>query len=280
MNTDDLMQLSLDMIGYDRVPGDCAIFVPGSGIRRVMIGIDIGPAELLLAKQLGMDCVIAHHPGGFVPDRASVYHRHALQMVQFGVPVDEAEAIVTARYPQFAATASSDNYDRTPSTARLLGMPFLNIHNPWDEMGRKRMQEWVDAALARDPEITVGGLIDTLSDKPEFRLAETRIEVRAGSRQARAGRAVVSHGAYTNGGYAVASAYFRHGADTVLPIHFPVEDGQRVAREGLGNLVVLGHIVSDSAGITPFVRELRGRGLEVVCMSGVLDAAAVEAGAK
>src|SRR6478672_1305778 len=127
MNTDELMQLSLEMVGYDQVPGDCAIYVPGAGIRRLMIGIDIGPAELLLAKQLGVDCVIAHHPAGFVPDRAGVYRRHVLQMVHFGVPAAEAEAIVESRCPQFTATSSSDNYDRTPSVARLIGMPFLNI---------------------------------------------------------------------------------------------------------------------------------------------------------
>src|SRR6185295_5467907 len=34
-------------------------------IKRVLVGIDIGPAEMLLAKQLGnIDAVISHHPIG------------------------------------------------------------------------------------------------------------------------------------------------------------------------------------------------------------------------
>jgi hypothetical protein len=271
MNTDDLMQLSLDMVGYLQVPGDCAVHVAGSGIRRVMIGIDIGPPELLLAKQLGIDCVIAHHPAGYVPDRFGVYQRHVLQMTSFGIPVEEAERIVEPRRAQLAATTSTDNYDRTPSVARLLGMPFLNIHNPWDEMGRRRMQETVDAHIQRHPDATVGSVVTALGAMAEFQIAETQIEVRAGSAEAPAGRTVVSHGAYTNGGYAVASAYLRHGADTVICIHFPVDDAARIRTERLGNLVVAGHIVSDSAGITPYVQELRRRGLEVTCMSGVLD---------
>jgi hypothetical protein len=272
LNTDELMQLSLDMVGYPAVPGDCAIYVPGSGIRRVMIGIDIGPGELLLAKQLGIDCVIAHHPAGFVPDRFSVYQRHALQMTSFGVPAEEAERIVEARRAQLAATVSTANYDQVPSVARLLGMPFLNIHNPWDEMGRRRMQEVVDAHLTQHPDATVGSVMSALGRMPEFQAAKTTIEVRAGSVEAPAGRTVVSHGAYTNGGYAVASAYLRHGANTVICIHFPVEDAARIRQERLGNLVVSGHIVSDTVGITPFIAELRRRGLEVTCMSGVLDA--------
>lgn len=91
------MELALEMVGYTEVPGDCAVYVPGRGIRRVMIGIDIGPAELRLARQLGYDCVIAHHPAGYVPDRFSVYRRHALQMEAFGVPRPEAEQIYPVR---------------------------------------------------------------------------------------------------------------------------------------------------------------------------------------
>ncbi len=271
MDTDQLMYLALEMVGYDAVPGDSAVYVPGSGIRRVMIGIDIGPAELLAAKQLGFDCVIAHHPAGYVPDRFGVYQRHVLQMTAFGVPRDEAERIVELRRAQLAATTSTDNYDRTPSAARLLGMPFLNIHNPWDEMGRRRMQEVVDAHLAAHPDATVGSVVTALGAMAEFQAAATRIEVRAGSAEAPAGRTVVSHGAFTNGGYNVASAYLRHGAGTVICIHFPVEDAARIRSERLGNLVVAGHIVSDSVGITPFIAELRRRGLEVTAVSGVLD---------
>ncbi|MER3420303.1 MAG: hypothetical protein C4290_07175, partial [Chloroflexota bacterium] len=152
LDTDSLMQIALDLVGYREVPGDSAIYVSGRDIRRVMIGIDIGPAELLLAKQLGFDCVIAHHPAGPVPDRFSVYRRHALHLTQFGVPLEEAEHIVELHRAQLAAVASSENYDRAPSVARLLRMPFLNIHNPWDELGRRRMQAVVDTHLAEHPQ--------------------------------------------------------------------------------------------------------------------------------
>jgi hypothetical protein len=236
-----------------------------------MIGIDIGAGELLLAKQLGVDCVIAHHPDGYEPDPYAVYRRHAAQMVAFGVPREEAEAIVEARRLALQARGSVANYDRAPSAARLLGMPFLNIHNPWYELGRRRMQAVVDEHLAAHPDARVGSVMQALGEMAEFRAAATRIELRAGSAEAPAGRTAVSHGAFTNGGYAVASAYLRHGAGTVICIHFPVEDGVRIQREGIGNLIVSGHIASDSAGITPYVAELRRRGLEVICMSGVID---------
>jgi hypothetical protein len=271
MNTDDLMALALEQVGFAEVPGDCAIYVPGAGIRRVMIGIDVTGADLLLARQLGFDCVIAHHPAGWTPDRAAVYGKHIDQLLAAGIPREEAEQIICPRQRTIAEMASTPNYDAVPSVARLLGMPFLNIHNPWDEMGRRRMQETVDRRLTEDPGSTLADVVDALLGFREFQAAETRPQIRVGEPDSRAGRTVVSHGAYTNGGYAVAAAYFRHGVDTVITIHFPPEDDVRLRNERLGQHIVSGHVVSDSVGITPFIDALREQGVEVTCMSGVLN---------
>ena len=272
MNTDDLMALALEQVGFDEIPGDCAIYQPGSGIRRVMIGIDITGADLALARQLGYDCVIAHHPAGWTPDRAAVYGKHIDQLIAAGVPREEAEPIIRSRQRTIAEMASTPNYDAVPSVARLLNMPFLNIHNPWDEMGRRRMQAAVDRRLADQPASTLSEIVAALLDLREFQIAKTRPQIRVGDPESRAGRTVVSHGAFTNGGYAVAAAYFRHGVETVITIHFPSEDDVRLRNEGLGQHIVSGHMVSDSVGITPFITALRERGVEVMPMSGVLYA--------
>ena len=264
------MALALEQVGFDDVPGDCAIYQPGFGIHRVMIGIDITGSDLALARQLGCDCVIAHHPAGWTPDRAAVYGKHIDQLVAAGVPREEAEQIIRPRQRTIAEMASTLNYDAVPSVARLLAMPFLNIHNPWDELGRRRMQEAIDRRLAADPDATLSDVVEALLGFPEFQIAATRPQIRVGEPHARAGRTVVSHGAYTNGGYAVAAAYFRCGVETLVTIHFPPEDDVRLRSEGLGQHIVSGHIVSDSVGITPFINALRRRGVEVMPMSGVL----------
>jgi putative NIF3 family GTP cyclohydrolase 1 type 2 len=38
--------------------------VKGRNIKKVLIAIDVGTAELMLARHLGCDAVIAHHPVG------------------------------------------------------------------------------------------------------------------------------------------------------------------------------------------------------------------------
>jgi len=87
--------------------------------------VDVGAGELLAAKQLGFDLVIAHHPAG--------------------VPDDVARAAVADRIEATKLRGQIMNNDQTPSVARLLGLPFMNIHAPLDEVGRRRMRAQVDA---------------------------------------------------------------------------------------------------------------------------------------
>ncbi len=162
------------------------------------------------------------------------------------------------------------NSDRAPSLARLLGLPYMNVHTPLDEIGRQRMA----AAVAElDPQGAVADLVDHLCSRfGEFRHAPVPIEVRVGSPIHRLGKAVVSHAAGTNGGYAVARAYFDHGVDTVLVIHFSASDTARLQTEygGRKTLLVTGHLAGDSIGINPFIDALRKRGLEVTPTSGIV----------
>src|SRR5207302_758840 len=82
--------------------------------------------------------------------------------------------------------------------ARKLSLPLVTIHSPCDEIGRRMI---VQAIKGLDEDATVGQLVSRISMFPEFREAETRIEVRLGSPNRKAGKAVVSHACYTNGGY-------------------------------------------------------------------------------
>jgi hypothetical protein len=62
ISTDELVDLALGMADMELLPADSAVYVPGTNLRKIMFGIDIAAGELLLARQLGCDGVIAHHP--------------------------------------------------------------------------------------------------------------------------------------------------------------------------------------------------------------------------
>ena len=274
MNTDRLMQIALEMAGLEEIPGDSAIHHPGDGLRKILIGIDAKEAELKIARDLGFDCVIAHHPsaGTSILRFHEVLLRHVDQMVHAGVPQDVAEETMRGTVASRRLLSSMQNYDHVPSVARLLGLPYLNIHTPLDEVGRQRLASVIETL---DPDRTAMDAIGALTEAfDEFRSAETRIEILVGKGNNRLGRAVMSHAAGTNGGYAVAKAYFDHGVDTVCYIHCRPDDAKRL-RDEYGDaktLIVTGHIASDAVGINPYVERLREEGLDVATFSGILPA--------
>jgi putative NIF3 family GTP cyclohydrolase 1 type 2 len=273
MNTTEIMDLSLELARMDETPPDCAVYVPGEDIRRVFLGVDIDSGELWIARELGFDLVIAHHPvGGESRLRfPEVLRYHLDQMVDAGVPRDVAREAIRDKVEEREIMAHVSNYDRLPSIARLLGLSFMNIHTPLDWICRRRLSE----VISRVPEeAPVSDLLEAFYDRlPEFRNAGTRIDVRAGDERNRVGRTVVSIGAGTNGGHPVAKAYFDHGVDTLIYMHCKHEDS-RTIREDYGTsgktFLVTGHMAGDSVGINPFADALEKRGLEVTRACGIV----------
>lgn len=269
LTTDDLMKIAMNMAGQTSIPADSRIHVPGRNIRKILFGIDMGVAEILVGKHLGVDCVMAHHPDASVLTYPDVLSLHIDLAVSAGVPRKQAAAAVERMKIASAYSRHSANYDHAPSFARLLDMPYLNIHNPLDEIGRRLMQEAVDSQTG--PDSTVSGVVDALYGLPEFRNVPTKIEIRLGQPDNKAGKTVVVHGAGTNGGAAMARLYFLRGVDTVIYIHLARGELLRLQEEFPKgkNLIVSGHIASDAVGINPFIEKLESKGITVVRVSGL-----------
>jgi len=123
------------------------------------------------------------------------------------------------------------------------------------------MTDKITSRIRRDS--TVQDVISALEELSEFRSAVTRIKIRLGKAGNLAGKVVVSHGAGTNGGYEIAKTYFSYGIGTVVYIHINPGDLEKLKTERRGNLIVTGHIASDSLGINPLIHELERRNLSV-----------------
>jgi len=259
------MRLALKMSGFKTVPPDSAIYVKGKGIKKLFFGIDAGVSELLLARQMRCDAVVSHHPqgGSAILNFHRMFERHVEQLVEAGVPKGEAEQAVRKKCDSLEVENHTRNYDHTVSVARLMKMPYMNIHAPLDEIGRQRMTGQIKLVTDRKPNATVGDIVAALRRLPEFKKAQTDIKIRLGNAFNRAGKIVVSHAAGTNGGYKVARTYFRHGVGTLVYIHVSSADLERLRADNVGNLIVSGHISSDSVGINPFLAELKKRGVAI-----------------
>lgn len=275
MDTREIMALAMKLARQSRTPADSEIYVPTPNAHRALFGIDADVGMLLAAKDLGYDLVIAHHPLG---GKASlgilkVYERHATNLEAVGVSKKDAMAAVRDMQEEHAPRVHAMNYDHVPSLARLLGIPLMSIHNPCDEIGRRVMEETLGKGASRAS--TVGDGVAALELLPEFARAETKISIRMGKEGNALGRWVVLHGAGTNGGYHIAKCAFDHGIDTVVYIH--VDPGHlghlrsEFGGRGPKNLIVTGHVASDSIGINVLIRAMRDKGLEVKAVSGIVE---------
>ena len=263
MDTRQIMRTALKLAGFRNIPADSEIHVKGRKLRKILVSIDVGVGELLLARNLGCDAVIAHHPAG---GRAKlegykVFLRHIDQLKEAGVPDDIARGAVKPKLRVLELQHHPDNYDQVSSAAKKLRMPLLSIHSPCDEIGRQMIQQ---ALKDVDTNSTVKEVVSRIMRFPEFRKATTKIEVRLGSPKNKAGKIVISHAAYTNGGYEIARTYFQHGIGTLSYIHISETDLTKLASEPSGNLIVLGHIASDWLGINKLLQELEKKGVEPI----------------
>jgi len=207
--------------------------------------------------------VIAHHPAGGTAqlEGYKVFLRHVEQMKTAGVPAEVAREAVKSKYRVLDIQHHPENYDQTPSAAKKLGLPLITIHSPCDEIGRRMM---VEATKGLGERATVHELVSRIEAFPEFKKAETKIELRLGSPANTSGKVAISHACYTNGGFDVAKAYFQHGVDTLSYIHISEPDLTKLDAEKNGNLIVLGHIASDWLGINRLLKELEKNDIEPI----------------
>jgi len=271
LSTADVEALSLELVGWESVPGDSAVYVDGEAVERALVGIDLESAEIQLAHREGYDLVLTHHPAGGRArlDFPDVLDRQVEFMVAHGVPAEQAEDAVADLRRRASYGAHSANYRHNPSVAELLDQPYMNVHLAADELGRRRFVEVVEDLLA---EATVADLKAAFERAfPEFRTAATDVETRVGRDDNPAGEVAVHHAAGTNGGASVARAYFEAGVDTVVYIHVGADDAAEL-REAYGdekNLVITGHIASDAVGMNALVEALEARGVDCTCISGL-----------
>ena len=262
VDTDRIMKVGLELAGWKKMPADSAVHVKGKNISKVLIGIDIGTAELILAKQLGCDGVIAHHPIGITAvNFYKVFDRHLDYMVEHGIPKKIAREAVEKLKERVETRNHADIYSDVAGAAKVLGMPLVNIHQPCDEYMRQVILHAIKAGRTE----YVSDIVKSISKIPEFRHAATKVQVRFGNQNNKAGRWTLVVAAGTNGGFHIAKAYLQHGVSTVIYLHIDYGELTKMREEKLGgNLIVMGHLAGDSIGLNGLAERLEDLGIETV----------------
>lgn len=244
-----------------------------TGVHTVLAGIDIDVEELLLADSLrsgnaSPDLVIAHHPmGKALANLYRVMHSQEDLYAKFGVPVNVAEGVMAGRISEVKRGLKPGNHNRAVDAAGLLDMPLMCVHSAADNHAAKFVQNLMDE---QQPE-TLADIINLLKKIPEYREAvsnQAHPAVYAGREKNKAGRVMVSMAGGTSGPDKIFESLARAGVGTVLVMHLP-EKNRLEAEKNHVNVVVAGHMASDSLGMNLLLDELEIRGITVKTCSGL-----------
>ncbi|MCL2204656.1 MAG: hypothetical protein FWB88_12040 [Defluviitaleaceae bacterium] len=270
MNTQQLMDMALKAANLTEMPADCAVIVPGEGIKKVLMGVDMDTAELMLAQQLGYDCVVSHHPRNTNVDMLDVLHDHYCKLEALGVPRNKSQKLMAERKKELSYNQHVSNSRRSESAARLLNMPYMCIHTPTDIIGEAMVQEFLDKKFKDTPNPTVQDIVEALDEMPEYKNSARKPVIRVGGKDSYAGKIYVLMSGLTGPGAKILKEYIEAGVGTLVMMHIPEKDAKAVEEQGIGNVIIAGHMSSDSLGMNKLAQLWAEKGVETTMMSGVI----------
>jgi len=244
---------------------------PEQDVRKIITGIDIEGDELIVARQLGdIDAAIAHHPRGRALAKLDdVMHMQADVLNQYGVPINVAEGLLNVRISEVTRGLSASNHYRPVEIARLLNMPYICTHTVTDNL----VYQFLKIKIEKDTPETVQDVMDILLTIPEYQLAKKLgmgPQVFSGKNQNRVGKiAVTEITGGTEGAHKIYEKMANAGVGTVIAMH-QSEKHREFAEKAHINVIIAGHMSSDSIGMNLFLDKLEERGIEIIPCSGLI----------
>jgi putative NIF3 family GTP cyclohydrolase 1 type 2 len=246
---------------------------PAAKIKKVLVGIDIDTAELLLAYNLNkegakIDLVMSHHPlGGSL---VSFYEVMDLQIDLFnqkGVSISTAEKLLAERKSQVARRVSAANFSKTQDAAKLLGLNLMNAHTPADNLAYRCLE---DRFKKKKPRV-LKDILDSLLEIPEYRhsaVSGNPPQIIHGSPDSRVQNIHYEFTGGTEGPKEIYQSLSAAGVDTIVAMHLS-EEHFKAAKQAHINVVMAGHIASDNVGLNRLLDRLEKKfSFEVMCCSG------------
>lgn len=240
-------------------------------IKKVLAGIDMEGPELMLAKDMGdVDLVISHHPAGkALADLHSVMDLQAQVLAGYGVPINIAESVMRPRISEVGRGVSPANHNRAVDIARVLKMDYMCTHTVADNLGAN----FLSTLIKRKKPEFVGDLIKIIKTIPEYKES---IKINAGPKifvgksENSCGKIVITE--FTGGTSGAKEIYEKMaqvGIGTIVGMHMGEEHRKEAEKYHL-NVVIAGHMASDSLGMNLFLDELLQKKVKVEVISGLI----------
>jgi len=246
----------------------------GRDVKRILTGVDIDTAEVLLAERLTekgkrIDLILAHHPSGYAfAGFYGVMHMQADMLANLGVPINVAEGLLRDRVAEVSRMVAPANHNKAVDAARHLGLAMMCCHTPADNTVATNLQNMMNRKKLR----TVGDVVRFLKTVPEYKQA---VKLKGGPRmivgdkEHRAGKVIVDMTGGTSGSKDVYEKLADVGIGTIIMMHIK-EEHIKEARKHHINIIVAGHMASDSMGMNYILDSLERKGIEIVPCSGLI----------
>ena len=242
-------------------------------IRKVLAGIDLKTPELLLADRLGdIDLAITHHPEGVA--LASLDEVMSLQaeiFSKYGVPINIAEGVLKSRIAEVSRSVAPANHNRSVDSAKLLGLDYMCTHTIADNLGARYLYNLLEDN--KEKLETVGDVVNLLKTVSEYKIAikhNAGPKITVGHKDNSCGRvAITEFTGGTDGGKDVYEKLAQSGVGTIISMH-QKEEARSEAKKYHINVIIAGHMASDSLGMNLFLDELEKQGIEVIATSGLI----------
>lgn len=244
-------------------------------VKKILAGIDINASEVLLADRLnqkgeGIDLLLTHHPeGGSLAALHEVMDVQADIWAKYGVPINIAEGVMHDRIGEVQRRFSPANHNQAVDAARLLGLAFMGTHTITDNL----VHEYMEKLFLRTKPETVGEVLNVLKKEPEYIEAmkgKAGPMIFAGDPKNRAGKiAPIEFTGGTEPSPIIYEKLAMAGVGTVIGMHAGEEHRKEAIKYHI-NLVIAGHMSSDSLGMNLLLDEIEKQGVKIVPCSGLI----------
>jgi hypothetical protein len=244
-------------------------------IKRILVGVDMEVGEVLLADRLTekgqkIDLILSHHPEGIaLAALSAVMDIQSDVLNLYGVPINVAEGTIAGRISEVSRGLAPINHQRAVDAARLLGFPFMCSHTVADNM----VYTYVKDIMEQKKPDTVGEVIDLLMEIPEYQEGKklgAGPRLFTGKNENRAGKiAVTEMTGGTSGAKEMFEKMAQAGIGTIIGMHMGEEHRKEAEKNHL-NVVIAGHMASDSLGMNLLLDEIEKKGVEIIPVSGLI----------
>jgi putative NIF3 family GTP cyclohydrolase 1 type 2 len=225
---------------------------PEKNIRKIIVGIDVETAELLLAdrfrKERGLDLVISHHPQGKAYATLNEVMRLQIDLLKsIGVADRTAQELLEERMREVQRKILPANHTRPVDAAKLLDLPFMCIHTPADN----HVFCFIKKIMEENKPKKVIDILNILMGIPEYKEAAKICagpRIILGNPKRNAGRVFVEMTGGTEGPKEAYDKLYKARIRTLICMHLSEEHFKKVKDVNL-NVVIAGHIASDTLGL-------------------------------